>query len=98
GLGGCANMTTTEQRTPRGAAIGALGGAGVAAVAEHSVAAGAALGAGVGGGGGDLYSLRRNEHQANYHQTKKHHHLSRATKRPKPEAPAPTSDEKLAAN
>ena len=49
-ISGCANMTTTEQRTLSGAGIGALGGAAIAAVAATSIAAGAAIGAGVGAG------------------------------------------------
>jgi hypothetical protein len=98
GLGGCANMTTTEQRTLSGAAIGALGGAAVAAIAERSVATGAAIGAGVGAAAGYLYSVSRNEHRTAYHPTKSHHQVARAAKPSKPESPARTSDEKLAAS
>jgi osmotically inducible lipoprotein OsmB len=59
-VGGCANMTTTEQRMLSGAAIGTLGGAAIAAISSGSVATGAALGAGVGAGAGYLYSRTRN--------------------------------------
>ena len=66
-VAGCANMTTTEQRVLSGAAIGALGGVAIAAIAETNIATGAAIGAGVGAGAGYLYSRSRNEHQAAYH-------------------------------
>ena len=42
---GCAGMTETQQRTLSGAAIGAAGGAGIAAIAGGSAGAGAAIGA-----------------------------------------------------
>jgi len=80
GLGGCANMTTTEQRTLSGAGIGALGGAAIAAVADSSVARGALIGAGVGAGAGYLYSRIQNEHHAAYHPTKHRRYAARATK------------------
>jgi hypothetical protein len=96
-LGGCANMTTTEQRTLSGAGIGALGGAAIAAVTEGSVATGALIGAGVGAGAGYLYSRNRNEHHAAYHPTKHRHYAARATKPPRSANPARTSDQRLAA-
>src|SRR5437660_1067153 len=82
GLGACANMTTTEQRTLSGAGIGALGGATIAAIADGSVATGALIGAGVGAGAGYLYSRSQNEHHAVYHPatTKHRHYAVRATK------------------
>ena len=97
GVNGCANMTTTEQRTLSGAAIGALGGAAIAAIAEGGVATGAAIGAGVGAGAGYLYSLSRNEHRAAYHPTKQTR-VARAAKKPKPASPVPPPDEQVAAN
>jgi hypothetical protein len=97
-LGGCANMTTTEQRTLSGAGIGALGGAAIAAVTEGSVATGALIGAGVGAGAGYLYSRSRNEHHAAYHPTTKHRHYA-AARATKPSRPANrASDQGLAAN
>ncbi len=49
-LAACANQTPTQQRVTTGAAIGALGGAGVGAIAGGSK--GAAIGAVAGGIGG----------------------------------------------
>jgi hypothetical protein len=100
GLGGCANMTTTEQRTLSGAGIGALGGAAIAAVAEGSVATGALIGAGVGAGAGYLYSRSQNEHHAAYHPatTKHRHYAARATKPSKPDNAPRTSDQTFAAS
>ena len=45
---GCTNMSKTQQGVASGAALGALGGAGVAAIAGGSAAWGALAGAGVG--------------------------------------------------
>ena len=100
GLGGCANLTTTEQRTLSGAGIGALGGAAIAAIAEGSVATGALIGAGVGAGAGYLYSRSQNEHHAAYHPTteKRRHYAARATKPSKPDNPPRTSDQTYAAS
>jgi len=98
GFGGCANMTTTEQRTLSGAGIGALGGAAIAAIAESHLATGALIGAGVGAGAGYLYSRSQNEHHAANHPTKHRRYAVRATKPPKPDNPARTSDQRLAAN
>ena len=89
GVSGCANMTTTEQRTLSGAALGALGGAAIAAVAEHSVAAGAAVGAGVGAGAGYLYSITHQQHTAASPPTKNHRAV-RATKPTKQQNPVQT--------
>ena len=58
-LGGCAGMTTTEQRTLSGAAIGAVGGAAVGALSGGRAGAGAAVGAAIGAGAGYLYDQNR---------------------------------------
>jgi len=58
-LGGCAHMSTTEQRMLSGAGIGAVGGAAVGAATGGSVGAGAAIGAGAGALGGYLYDRSR---------------------------------------
>lgn len=49
GLIGCTNMTTQQQGTVSGAAIGAAAGAGIAAIAGGSGWTGAAIGAVAGG-------------------------------------------------
>ena len=95
---GCANMTTTEQRTLSGAAFGALGGAAIAAIAESSVATGAAIGAGIGAGAGYLYSLSRNEQHAAHQSAKNHNRVAHRTKPSKRENPNQTPNEHLAAN
>jgi len=59
-LGGCASMSTTEQRTLSGAGIGALGGAAIGAVTGGDAGTGAAIGAAVGAGAGYLYDRSRN--------------------------------------
>ena len=84
-VSGCANLTTTEQRTLSGAAIGAAGGAAIAAVAEGSVVAGALIGAGAGAGAGYLYSRSQSAKQAGYHATTYHQHATRTVKPPKPQ-------------
>jgi len=96
GLSGCANLTTTEQRTLTGAGIGALGGAAIAAIAATNVATGAAIGAGVGAGAGYLYNRSQHEHQAGYHPAKRQQ-VARTVK-PKPPTPAPAraTDQSLA--
>ena len=97
-LGGCANMTTTEQRTLSGAGIGALGGAAIAAIAEGSVATGALIGAGVGAGAGYLYSRSKASNHAAYQPTAKQRQAAaRTTKPSKPDNPPRTSDQNLAA-
>lgn len=85
GISGCANLTTSEQRTLSGAAIGAAGGAAIAAVAEGSVVAGALIGAGAGAGAGYFYSRSRSAQHAAYHPTKYHQHAARTTKPSKPQ-------------
>ena len=54
-LAGCAGMSTTQQRTLSGAAIGAGGGAAIGAVTGGSPGVGAVVGAGAGALGGYLY-------------------------------------------
>ena len=91
-------MTTTEQRVLSGAAIGALGGVAIAAIAETNIATGGAIGAGVGAGAGYLYSRSRNEHQAAYHPAKRQQ-VAHATKKPPPTpAPARATDQLLASD
>jgi hypothetical protein len=53
-LGGCANMSDTEQRTLSGAAIGAAAGTAIGAISGEA-GWGAAIGTAVGAGGGYLY-------------------------------------------
>ena len=95
GLGGCANMTTTEQRTVSGAAIGALGGTAIAAIAEHSLVTGAAIGAGVGAAAGYLYSLSHDRQHVAYHATK-YRHVARTKKPSTPEKPVELAEQRLA--
>ena len=45
---GCTNMNKTQQGVARGAALGALGGAGIAAISGGAAGWGALAGAGVG--------------------------------------------------
>jgi osmotically inducible lipoprotein OsmB len=54
-LTGCAGMSTTQQRTLSGGAIGAGAGALIGGVAGGSPGVGAAVGAGAGALGGYLY-------------------------------------------
>ena len=54
-LAGCANMSSGEQRTLSGAAIGAAGGALVGELATGRPLTGAAIGAAAGAAGGYLY-------------------------------------------
>jgi osmotically inducible lipoprotein OsmB len=54
-LAGCAGMSTTEQRTLSGGAIGAGAGALIGGVAAGSPGVGAAVGGGAGALGGYLY-------------------------------------------
>ena len=56
GLTGCANMSSGEQRTLSGAAIGTAGGALVGQLATGRPMAGAAIGAAAGAAGGWLYN------------------------------------------
>ena len=54
-MGGCANMTPTQQRALSGGAIGAAGGAAVGAIVGGSPALGAAVGGAVGVAAGALW-------------------------------------------
>ena len=54
-LAGCANMSSTEQRTLSGAAIGTAGGALIGGMASGRPLTGAAIGAAAGAVGGFLY-------------------------------------------
>lgn len=61
-LTGCAGMSTTEQRTLSGGAIGAGSGAAIGAISGGSVGIGAAVGGAAGALGGyllDQYDRRR---------------------------------------
>ena len=55
GLAGCANMSSGEQRTLSGAAIGTAAGALVGGLATGRPMTGAAIGAAAGAAGGWLY-------------------------------------------
>lgn len=55
GLGACSGMSTTQQRTVSGGAIGAGVGAAGTLATGGCVACGAAIGAGVGAAGGYIY-------------------------------------------
>lgn len=65
-LGGCANMTETQQDTTKGAAIGAAAGAVLGAITggSKSAAKGAVLGAGAGALGGYVWSKKMQEQKA----------------------------------
>jgi hypothetical protein len=56
---GCTNMTPQQQGTMSGAAIGAAGGAGIAAIAGGSPWTGAAVGAVAGGVVGNIKGSRQ---------------------------------------
>jgi hypothetical protein len=89
-------MTTTEQRTVSGAAIGALGGTAIAAIAEHNLVTGAAIGAGVGAAAGYLYSLSHDRQHVAYRATKYHRHVARTKKPSTPAKPIQPADQRLA--
>ena len=55
GVSGCADMSSGEQRTLSGAAIGAAGGALIGGLAKGKPLTGAAWGAAAGAAGGYLY-------------------------------------------
>jgi osmotically inducible lipoprotein OsmB len=54
-LAGCSNMSTTEQRTLSGGAIGTASGALIAGLTKGNPLTGALIGAAVGTAGGYLY-------------------------------------------
>ena len=61
---GCNNMSKTQQGIASGAALGALGGAGVAAIAGGSAAWGALAGAGVGALAGGIVGHEQSKGKA----------------------------------
>ncbi|MDO5483349.1 MAG: glycine zipper domain-containing protein [Desulfovibrionaceae bacterium] len=62
GGAGCTNMSRTQQGVASGAALGALGGAGVAAIAGGSAGWGALAGAGVGALAGGIVGHNQDKH------------------------------------
>jgi hypothetical protein len=63
--GGCADMTSTQQQTLSGAAIGTAGGLAIGAIAGDA-GMGALIGAGAGAAGGYLYNRNQESKQAAY--------------------------------
>ncbi len=59
-IAGCADLTTTQQRTLTGGAAGAAAGAGIGALAGDA-ALGAAIGGAIGTAGGYLFSKSQGE-------------------------------------
>ena len=59
GVVGCTDMTPQQQGTLSGAAIGAAGGAGIAAISGGNVWTGAAVGGVAGGVAGNIRGSRR---------------------------------------
>ena len=57
-LAGCADMTTTQQRTLSGGAIGAVGGTAIGAIAGNA-GMGALIGAGAGAVGGYVWDQHK---------------------------------------
>ena len=68
-LTGCSGMSTTEQRTLSGGAIGAAAGAGIVAIAGANPIWGALGGAVVGSAGGYLYDKYEKHEQAEKQQS-----------------------------
>ncbi len=64
-LAGCSDMSSTEQRTLSGGALGAGGGAAIGALAGNA-GMGAAIGAGAGLLGGYLYDKNKKSKEAEY--------------------------------
>jgi len=64
---GCADMTTTQQRTLSGAAMGAAAGTAIGAI-SGSAGWGAAIGAATGATGGYLYDKNQKSKEAAYQQ------------------------------
>jgi osmotically inducible lipoprotein OsmB len=56
---GCTNMSTQQQGTVSGAAIGAVAGAGIASIAGGSAWTGLAIGAAAGGVAGNIKGSQR---------------------------------------
>jgi len=67
GLGGCAGMTQTEQRTLSGGALGAAGGAAIGAMAGNA-GMGAAIGGLAGATGGYLYGKHKEAEESAYNR------------------------------
>lgn len=65
GLGGCAGMTQTQQRTVSGGALGAAGGAAIGAMAGNA-GMGAAIGGLAGATGGYLYGKHKEAEESAY--------------------------------
>jgi len=65
GLGSCADLNSTQQRTLTGGLGGAAGGAVIGAIAGNA-AVGAVVGAGVGAAGGYLYDQHKQAEQRAY--------------------------------
>ncbi len=65
-LGGCANMTETQQGATKGAVLGALGGAvlGAATGGSRGATTGAVLGGAVGAAGGYIWSKKMQDQKA----------------------------------
>ena len=74
-LTGCSGMSTTEQRTLSGGAIGAAAGAGIVAIAGANPIWGAIGGAAVGAVGGYVYDQyeksKQHEYNAGYQAGKR---------------------------
>ncbi|KAA2211223.1 YMGG-like glycine zipper-containing protein [Teichococcus oryzae] len=64
-LGGCADLSATQQRTLTGSAGGAAGGALIGAMAGNA-GVGALIGAGAGAAGGYLYDRTKQNEQRAY--------------------------------
>lgn len=64
-IGGCADLTETQQRTLTGGAMGAAGGAAIGAIAGNA-ALGAGIGAATGIAGGYLWDRHRQAERAAY--------------------------------
>jgi hypothetical protein len=60
-VAGCTNMTPQQQGTVTGAGMGALGGAGIAAIAGGDAWTGAAIGAVAGGVAGNIHGGRQQQ-------------------------------------
>lgn len=66
-LGACADMTTTQQRTLSGGAMGAAGGAALGAIGGNA-GLGAAAGAGAGLLGGYIYDQHKKSQESAFQQ------------------------------
>ncbi len=67
GLGGCADLSSTQQRTLTGGVGGAAGGALIGALAGNA-GLGALIGAGVGAGGGYIYDQHKKGEERAYYR------------------------------